>query len=237
MSIYDSDEYKKRLLSNIKEYLNKFEKQLEDTGRVEFIAHNHDFLKEDLKQANIVKVVRRIVIIWGLIILLLSTFIIYKEIIIPLNINISLVNYICIVIGLIALIVGLISINIKNIKRIDRINVDPNYLTICLLNDKMQTESQNSKIYEYNLNEINLAMRRRRSTKHSTLRSHTFNIYITYKNKKVEYLLTFEHEEEFFTFALFLESIINNQNIKRFSDDELYERYNTRSYGLTFNRI
>lgn len=66
MSSFFGNEYKKELLSKIKEYLNKYEEQIERAGRIEFIARNHNNLKEDLKQAKAVKVIKTIGIAWEL---------------------------------------------------------------------------------------------------------------------------------------------------------------------------
>lgn len=231
-----NEEYKNKLVLNIKKYMNKFEKQMNTIGRIEYIAHNKDFLKDNLKQANASKVIKIIGTIWGIIILCGVAFIIYNELIIPLNINISLMSYVGIVIGVISLIVFLVIISIKNTKRIDKISVDSNNLTIQLLNSKIQTELENPKIIEYNLNETDLKIKRRRETTDRKIRNNTFNIYITYRHKTIEYLLTVDYEEEFFAFALYLEFILNNLKVKELTDDELYKMYHTTQYGLTFNK-
>lgn len=167
--------------------------------------------------------------------MMVLAFIIYNEIIVPLDVNISLFSYICTVVGTICVIIGLIIIHSKTIKRIDKISVDSNYLTINLLNSKMQTEDYNPKVYEFDISKMNFSMRRRRENTESNLRNKTFNIYIKYQNKKIEYLLTYVHEEEFFAFIVYLHAIINNLDIKELTDDKLYEMYHTSKYGLRFN--
>ena len=236
MSSFFGEEYKKDLLSKIKEYLNKYEEQLESSGKIEFIARNHNNLKEDLKQANAVKVIKTIGTAWGIIFMTILAFIVYNQVIIPSDINISLFSYICILVGVICAIIGLIIIHSKTIKRIDKISVNSNYLTINLLNSKMQTEDYNPKVYEFDISKMNFSMRRRRENVEHNLRGKTFNIYIKYQNKKVEYILTFEYEEEFFAFILYLHTMLNNIDIKELTNDRLYEMYHTSQYGLDFNK-
>lgn len=212
------EEYKKELLGKIRENINIYNTEFQNKGNIEYLGRI-------LKTNNIARIFGTIWIILSIII----AFIIYKEVLINININISLFQYMSIIIFILCIIILLISHKAKNIKRISKLTLNKNLLVINYLKSNSQI------INEYKLNEFNIFIRRKRETVETNTRHSVFYVYITYNDKKNEYIIDAKDESNFFVFLLFLDSILNNININELTDEKLYEMYHSKYYGLKYN--
>ena len=139
------EEYKKDLLTKIRKNINNYNNDFQKKGYIEYLGRI-------LKTNNIAKIFGAI---W-IIIIIVMTFIIYKEVLIDIGINISLFQYMSIIIIVLCILILLISHQAKNIKRINKFTLNKNLLSINYLKGNSQI------INEYKLNEFNIFIRRKR---------------------------------------------------------------------------
>lgn len=211
------EEYRKDLLIKIRENINNYNNDFQKKGYIEYLGRI-------LKTNNITKIFGTI---WIIIIIIIA-FIIYKEVLINININISLFEYMSIIIFILCILILLISHQAKNIKRINKLTLNKNLLVINYL------KSNSEIINEYKLNEFNIFIRRKRETVETNTRHSVFYVYITYNDKKNEYIIDAKNEPNFFVFLLFLDSILNNININELTDENLYDMYHSKYYDLKY---
>lgn len=211
--------YKDNLVLQIKRYLCQYKEEFKANGQIEYDSCQNT---NENKNDNIVKVIKVIGSIWGIIILATVSYIVYTELIIPQNIPISFACYITIVLLVIMIIVFSILFNVAHLKRIKKLTMNNTSFSLYI------TNLRNSQEQQYLLNEIEINIRKRRQTVEHTLKNKTYNVYVVHKKRKTEYLLTTENEQQFFAFVLFYKSLCNALNIESLSDDELYEMYHNK---------
>jgi len=220
-------------ISLIKELLNKLQSDWEQKGVIQYKGDNHDLLKENKTAENSYKVIKIFGAIWGIIFFILISYIIYNEILVPFEIDISLEGYMYGVIATLIILIVLILLSGRNIKRVDKIIYDSRYFTIQLLNDKIQTEIEEPQIVNFDLNEIEIIV------KHRNSKSKGYNIYINGNGKKERYIVHYDYEKkyEFIAFMIFLKSILNGRDIQYISDEEIKREYFNIGKYAKINKI
>ena len=209
--------YKNNLVLEIKRYLCQYKEDFKANGKIEY-----DSCQNTNKNDNIVKVIKVIGSIWGIIILAVVSYVFYTELVIPQNIPISFGCYIAVVLLAVTVIVFLILFNATHLKRIKKLTMNNTSFSIYITNTRGSQEQQ------YLLKENKINIRKRRQTVEHTLKNKTYNVCIVHKKRKFEYLLTIENDIEFFAFVLFYKALCNSLNIENISDDELYEMYHDK---------
>jgi len=218
------ESYKKELLESIKENIKKYNDLYLNNGFIELNSKESNNIYKSKSE----KVIKTFISIWFIIIFLVISVIVYKEVLVSMNINISLQNYI---IGIVVLFfVLLISIfsSTKTIKRINKIILDKNFLNIYVLND-------NNPI-KYELNDIKINCRHRRKSTENVIRGNAFNLYFKNSQKNNEYILHAINEIELFVFLIFVDEMLNNLKVSELSDEKLYQMYHTKKYGLKLSK-
>lgn len=212
------EEYKKELLVKIRENINIYNIEFQSKGNIEYLGR--------ILETN--NFARFFGTIWIILIIIIS-FIIYKQVLININNNISLFQYMSIIIFILCIIILLIFHQAEKLKRISKLILNKDLLVINYLKSNSQI------INEYKLNEFNIFIRRKRETVETNTRHSVFYVYITYNDKKNEYIIDAKDEPNFFVFLLFLDSILNNININELTDEKLYDMYHSKYYGLKYN--
>jgi len=211
--------YKDNLVLEIKRYLCQYKEEFKANGQIEYYSCQNT---NENKNDNIVKVIKTIGSVWGIIILAVASYLVYTELIMPQNIPISFTGYITIVLLVAMIIILSILFNATHLKRIKKLTINNTNISIYITNVRDSQEQQ------YLLNETEINIRKRRQTVKHTLKNKTYNVYIVHKKRKIEYLLTAENDKQFFAFVLFYYAMCKTLNIENLSDDELYEMYHNK---------
>lgn len=213
-------EYTNNLLLKIKNYIDIFNADFSNNSKIVYNA-NFTYPTKSVKAVQIIGT------IWGIIILVVISVLIYSELILPAKINISISSFVIISFIFIILLITLIVINIRHIKRVK---------TIILNNEMLKLEIYKfgqDMTHTYYLKDISLKIKKRK-TNHN-INGKTFEIFINCNKSKNRYLIKTNYEEEFFAFIFYLSSLYKHFNLNNISDGEINKMYHTYRKNWTIN--
>lgn len=217
--------YRENLINAVREYISKFKGEMKNENSVVFYSYLNSTNSKYTKSKAIIKTVA---IIWIIVIFVIALTITRREIITHLQFDINN-NYVLI---FLLMVIVLFVKALYSSKRIYKIILCDKHLRLYTASIFKRVKETHLKENSYLLSNIDFRVQSRRSTIKDNMRNNSAH-FCVFDNKKMEkFLIKFKCEEEFFAFLLTLKNSMGKLNINSISDDELYNMYHMKSYGL-----
>lgn len=218
-NFYD-EKYKEKLISEIKKNINHFKIKSENENAICFYPYNSRNVNDNKNKL----IIKAVISIWIITVLSLTTKYIAAKSAFDININYVLIFFL--------IIVMLLFKSVYSTKQIHKMILCDNCLKLYAAPIIKQDTKKHLKESIYSLSDIDFYVRDRNSAVESNTRKKSTNFYLICGREKKKFFIKFTCEAEFFSFLLILKDKIGKLNINDITDNELYNMYHTKSYGL-----